>query len=68
MYEEWTARKKSPESAVSFVLGVRQRVQDMGELAYHTDAKSKQNSKVWYDRTAHLFKEGVLVLMPDSQD
>ena len=44
----------------------------MGELAHHTDTNSKQNSKVWYDRTSHLrsFKEGglVLVLMPDAQD
>ena len=44
----------------------------MEELAHQTDTKSKQNFKVWYDRTAHLrsFKEGdlVLVLMPDAQD
>ena len=59
MYEDWTARKKSPESVVSFVLGVRQRLLDIGELEHQTDTKSKQNSKVWYDRTAHLrsFKE-----------
>ena len=46
MYEDWTERKESPESVITFVLGVRQRLLDMGELAHQTDAKSKQKSKV----------------------
>jgi len=66
--EMWEAKATPPESSVSYLMKVRDRLESMTQLAQASDEAAKQRQKGWYDRTAcqRSFQTGdqVLVLMP----
>ena len=70
--EQWTGKEKTPESIVSFVLRLQEKLLETAEIAKETEAKSKAASKKWYDQKARdrHFEVGtqVLALIPDGQD
>ena len=68
MREEWVAKTTAPQSVVSYVLEMRDRLDQMGTIASTAEETTKIKIKVWYDRDARSrsFAEGdqVLVLLP----
>ena len=68
--ESWEADPKSSESIVSYILGIRDRLAKLQELARGNLENAQQYQKAWYDRHARdrELQEGeqVLVLLPTS--
>ena len=54
MREQWTARKKIPDSVVAYVLNMQERLMEMGKLARERKADVKQVAKHWYDGNARF--------------
>jgi len=69
---QWTGEKSAPQSIVSFVLRLQERLVQSAELAQMQESKAKAQSKTWYDKKARnrSFDVGaqVLALMPDDSD
>ena len=72
MKEEWVAKTPAPQSVVSYVLEMRNKLDKMGSIARESEETAKIKTKVWYDRDARSrsFTEGdqVLVLLPVGSD
>ena len=68
----WEALPRSPDSVISHVLVMRERLQDMVETAQANQEAAEATQKRWYDahaRTRSLeVGEQVLVLLPTSHD
>ena len=66
------AKTTAPQSVVSYVLEMRDRLDQMGTTASTAEETAKIKTKVWYDRDARSrsFAEGdqVLVLLPVGSD
>ena len=66
--ETWEAKTTTPESTVSYLMKVQDRLESMAKLARASDEAAKQTQKRWYDRNVRQrsFEPGdqVLVLMP----
>ena len=66
--ESWEASKKSPESMVSYVLMVRERLEKLRDTVRENLANAQATQKQWYDRNARYreFQPGdqVLILLP----
>ena len=66
--ETWEAKATTPDSTVSYLMKVRDRLESMTELAQASDEAAKRTQKRWYDRNARQrsfqFGDQVLVLMP----
>ena len=70
--ESWEAESKSSESAVSYVLKMRERISQTMEIAQTNLARAQDRQKKWYERNARVreFSEGyeVLILLPTSSN
>ena len=70
--EEWAASQKSEESVVSYVLKMRERLEDMKDLVQENVAARQMKQKRWYDARARMreFQIGdqVLVMLPTSSN
>ena len=70
IHETWTGDIVPEENVAEYVLKMRQRIQDMSELAQTNMARSQKRQKLYYDRKARgqTFKAGdkVLVLLPSG--
>ena len=70
--EQWTGKSSTPQSVVSFVLCLQERLLKMAALAREQESRAKKQSKHWYDKKARKrsFEVGsqVLVLIPDETD
>ena len=68
--ETWEASAKSPESVVSHVITIRERLQAMSEVARENLGAAQKKQKTWYDKHARersfSVGEQVLVLLPSS--
>ena len=68
--ESWESSPRSPESVVSHVLSMQERLTKLQELVRTNLEQSQAVQKTWYDRNAHLRKfqpgDQVLVLLPTS--
>ncbi|KAL5486579.1 hypothetical protein EMCRGX_G019081, partial [Ephydatia muelleri] len=68
--ETWEGNEKSPESVVSHILMMRDRMEAMKELVMENMRKAQASQKRWYDQNARdrELKVGskVLVLLPSS--
>ena len=68
--ETWEASAKSPESVVSHVITIRERLQAMSEVARENLGAAQKKQKTWYDKQARergfSVGEQVLVLLPSS--
>ena len=68
--ESWEAKAKSPESVVSYVLTVQERLAKLRDLVHENLKEAQAIQKTWYDRHARQreFQSGdqVLVLLPTS--
>ena len=68
--ETWETSSRSTESVVSYILLIRERLDQMTELVQENMAKAQQQQKRWYDKTARSreFEPGekVLLLLPTS--
>lgn len=66
--ESWEAKATTPESSVSYLMKVRDRLESVAKIAQASEKAAKQTQKQWYDRNARerSFQLGdqVLVLMP----
>ena len=66
--ETWEAKMSTPESTVSYLMKVQDRLESMAKLARASDEAAKQTQKRWYNRNVRQrsFEPGdqVLVLMP----
>ena len=45
----WEALPRPPDNVLSHVLGMRERLQDMGEMAQANQEATKASQKRWYD-------------------
>ena len=72
MREEWVANTTALQSVVSYVLEMRDGLDQMGTIASTAEETVKIKTKVWYDRDAQSrsFAEGdqVLVLLSVGSD
>jgi hypothetical protein len=70
--ESWQEDKRSSESVVSYVLGVREKLSTLSKLAQENLANAQKHQKRWYDRHARdrefLPGQQVLVLLPTSSN
>ena len=70
--EQWVGRDRTPQSIVSFVLRLQERLVETAQLAQDRELKAKTQSKTWYDKKARerTFAVGgqVLALIPDDLD
>ena len=70
--ECWETPTKSSENIISYVLDMREKLEEMSELARENLQKSQVKQKTWYDHKAReqSFDKGdkVLVLLPSSTD
>ena len=68
--EHWDSDTKGEESAVSYVLLMRERLEKMATLVQTNVAKAQRQQKCWYDKKARqrAFQPGeqALVLLPTS--
>lgn len=68
--ETWETSTRSSKSVISHVLTVREKLEQMSELARENLTEAQAAQKTWYDRKAREreFKPGnqVLVLLPTS--
>ena len=66
--EEWEAEEKSNESVVSYVLSMREWLENMTEHVQENLRKALRHQKTWYDTNARerSFQRGdqVLILLP----
>lgn len=66
--ETWEEKEKSPESVVSYVSRVHDRLATTRDIAHSNQIKKKQEMKTWYDQTARQRSldtgDQVLVLLP----
>lgn len=72
MREEWVAKTTASQSVISYVLEMRNKLDQMGTIATAAEEMAKSKTKVWYDRGARSrsLTEGdqVLVLLPVGSD
>ena len=70
--DQWEARQRSDESVVSYVLKMRERLQEMSDVVRENLAVSQAMQKKWYDHKARFreFNVGdqVLVMLPTSSN
>ena len=70
--ESWEAKPKSPESVVSYVLMVRERLAKLRDIVRENLEDAQATQKQWYDRNARCreFQTGdqVLLLLPTSSN
>ena len=70
--ESWEASTRSPESVVSYVLMVQQRLETLGDIVHENLNNAQETQKQWYDRnTRHReFNPGdqVIILLPTSNN
>ena len=68
--ETWEADVSSRESVVSYVVGMRERLEAMAELVKENVGKAQRRQKEWFDRQARERElkvgEKVLILLPTS--
>ena len=68
--ESWEARESSPESVVSYVLAMREKLSRVTELVHDNLDKAQKQQKAWYDQNARSREltpgDDVLVLVPTS--
>ena len=68
--ETWEADVSSGESIVSYVVGMRERLEAMAVLAKKNVGKAQRHQKAWFDRQARERElkvgEKVLILLPTS--
>lgn len=50
--QQWTGKKKTPQSVVSFVLHLQERLAESHKLARESEEKAKQEGKAWHDKKA----------------
>lgn len=72
LHETWEEQTSTPESVVSFVQNVQERLTFARKAAQQNEMKAKKEMKIWYDRTARerSFAVGdmVLVLLPSESN
>ena len=70
--DQWEARQRSDESVVSYVLKMRERLQEMSDVVRENLAVSQAMQKEWYNHKARFreFNVGdqVLVMLPTSSN
>ena len=70
--EEWEAEKKSDQSALSHILAIRERLEEMTAIVQDNWKKAQSRQKTWYDQNTRdrELKPGdeVLVLLPTSSN
>ena len=70
--ESWVAKPRSPESVVSYVLMIQERLQKLRDIVRENLENAQATQKQWYDRNARHreFKPGdqVLILLPTSNN
>ena len=70
--ESWVAKTRSPESVVSYVLMIQERLQKLRDIVRENLENAQVTQKQWYDRNARHreFKPGdqVLILLPTSNN
>ena len=70
--ESWVAKTRSPESVVSYVLMIQERLQKLRDIVRENLENAQATQKQWYDRNARHreFKPGdqVLILLPTSNN
>ena len=68
--ETWEADVSSGESIVSYVVGMRERLEAMAELVKENVGKAQRRQKEWFDRQARERElkvgEKVVILLPTS--
>ena len=70
LWETWEAGKQNDDNVISYILSMREKLDDMSDLVKQNLLKEQSRQKSWYERNAQLreFKEGdpVLVLLLTS--
>ena len=70
--ETWEASTRSPESVVSYVMMVRERLEKLRDIVQDNLKHAQKTQKQWYDRTARhrQFNPGdqVLILLPTNNN
>ena len=70
--ESWVAKPRSPESVVSYVLMIQERLKKLRDIVRENLENAQATQKQWYDRNARHreFKPGdqVLILLPTSNN
>ena len=70
--ESWEASTRSPESVVSYVMMVQERLQKLRDIVHENLQDAQNTQKQWYDRNARHreFRPGnqVLILLPTSSN
>ena len=70
--ESWEASTRSPESVVSYVLMVQERLETLRDIIHENLNNAQETQKQWYDRNARHreFNPGdqVIILLPTSNN
>lgn len=70
--ESWEASARSPESVVSYVMTVQERLEKLRDIVHENLEHAQRTQKQWYDRNSRQreFSPGdqVLILLPTSSN